>query len=207
MKYLVATLVLAGACDPAPSPRSSAPAATSGEVPVAAIQGETPSGPFGLGRSPTRAEVAAWSINVNPEGTNLPAGRGTAREGKAVYEQQCAVCHGKDGEGSPPLYPKLVDPNPKDFRAFDTDFRIAHTVGNYWPYATTLYDYIRRTMPLTAPGSLKPDETYAVVAYLLHANGVIDATAVIDAKTLPKVRMPARDHFEPDNREGGAGFR
>lgn len=207
MRYLIATLVLAGACDPAPRrPSASAPVATSGEAPVA-IQGESPSGPFGLGRSPSRAEVAAWSINVNPDGTNLPAGRGTAGEGKAVYEQKCAICHGLAGEGSSPLYPKLVDANPKDFRAFDTDFRIAHTIGNYWPYATTLYDYIRRTMPLTAPGSLKPDETYAVVAYLLHANGVIAEDAVINARTLPQVRMPARDHFEPDNREGGAGFR
>ena len=101
----------------------------------------------------------------------------------------------------------IVDREPKDFRVFDTDFKVAHTVGNYWPYATTLYDYIRRTMPLTAPGSLEPDETYAVIAYLLNANGIIADGEVIDAKSLPKVKMPGAGHFVPDNREGGPGFR
>lgn len=207
MRYGIVVLALLAACN-RPEPEQfrmpeMAPPASNASV----KQGEIPSGPFALGRKPTGAELAAWSINVNPQGTNLPRGRGTAREGKAVYAAKCASCHGKDGEGTPPLYPKLVDREPKDFRVFDTDFKVAHTVGNYWPYATTLYDYIRRTMPLTAPGSLEPDETYAVIAYLLNANGIIAENEVIDAKSLPKVKMPAAGHFVSDNREGGPGFR
>lgn len=207
MRYDIAVLALLAGCNHAEPEKVRMQEITPAASPATVLQGEVPAGPFGLGRKPSGAELSAWSISVNPAGTNLPRGRGTAREGKAVYAAKCASCHGKDGEGTPPLYPRLVGAEPKDFRVFDTDFKVTHTVGNYWPYATTLYDYIRRSMPLTAPGSLGPDETYAVVAYLLNANGVIAGDAVIDAKSLPKVRMPARDHFEPDNREGGPGFR
>jgi cytochrome c len=99
-----------------------------------------------------------------------------------------------------------VGKEPADF-SFDDDFKKAHTIGNYWPYATTLYDYINRAMPLTAPGSLTPPEIYAVVAYLLAANGVIAEDAVMNAMTLPQVKMPARDRFVADDRAGGATFR
>jgi len=177
-------------------PASAAPAAIVSDQPV-------PAGPFGLGRKPTAAEVASWNISVNPEGRNLPPGRGTYAEGKQVYAEKCAVCHGQAAEGTPPLYPALVGREPADF-SFDDDFKKQHTIGNYWPYATTLYDYINRAMPLTAPGSLTPPQLYALVAYLLTANGVITENAVMDAKTLPAVRMPARDRFVVDDRTGGA---
>jgi cytochrome c len=183
------------------------PGAAGSTVPaaVAAYQ-PVPEGPFGLGRAPTAAEVKAWNISVNPEGRNLPPGRGTYAEGKRLYAEQCAVCHGQNGEGVPPLYPQLIGREPSDF-SFDDDFRKVHTIGNYWPYATTLYDYVNRAMPLTAPGSLQPAQIYSLVAYMLAANGVIAEDMVIDAKSLPRVRMPARDRFVPDDRTGGATFR
>ena len=165
-----------------------------------------PEGPWGLGRAPTADELTAWNTNYNPTGKNLPAGQGTAAEGKVVYAAKCAMCHGDAGQGMPPAYPQLVGKDPTDF-SFDNDFKIPHTIGNYWPYATTLYDYINRAMPLTAPGSLQPAEIYSVVAYLLAANGVIADSAVMNATTLPQVKMPAHDRFVVDDRSGGASFR
>ena len=123
-----------------------------------------------------------------------------------MFAAKCAMCHGDAGQGMPPAYPQLVGKDPTDF-SFDNDFRIAHTIGNYWPYATTLYDYINRAMPLTAPGSLKPEEIYSLVAYLLAANGVIADSTIMNAETLPKVNMPARDRFVVDDRSGGQAFR
>lgn len=161
---------------------------------------------YGLGRAPTAEELAAWSISVNPTGTNLPPGQGTVAQGKVVYAEQCAACHGASGEGNHPAYPKLVGTEPADF-SFDDDHKKVHTIGNYWPYATTLYDYIRRAMPLTAPGSLSAEQTYSVVAYLLSANGVIADSVVMNAETLPKVKMPAQARFVVDDRTGGATFR
>ncbi len=190
----------------APAP-GTPPAAAATPTPAApANYAPVPDGPFGLGRNPTAQELAAWDIDVNPEGRNLPPGRGTPAEGGLLYGERCAACHGQKGEGTPPLYPQLVGREPTDF-SFADDFKKPHTIGNYWPYATTLYDYINRAMPLTAPGSLKPPEVYALVAYLLATNGVIAEDAIIDAKTLPAVKMPGRDHFVPDNRTGGATFR
>lgn len=165
-----------------------------------------PAGPFGLGRAPTRQEEAAWNISVNPDGHNLPPGRGTWAEGKQPYAERCAACHGENGEGRPPVNPQLIGREPADF-SFADDFHKRPTIGNYWPYATTLYDYINRAMPLTAPGSLEPAQIYALVAYLLAENGVIARDAVMDANTLPAVRMPARNRFVPDNRTGGATFK
>jgi cytochrome c len=103
----------------------------------------------------------------------------------------------------PPAYPPLVG-GPKTFD-FDTDYRIPQTIGNYWPYATSLYDYIRRAMPLTAPGSLSADETYAVVAYLLNREGLVPSGSRLDAKALVAVQMPARSHFVTDDRRGSIG--
>jgi len=161
---------------------------------------------FGIGRAATPAEIAAVDIDVSPNGNGLPQGSGTPEMGAPVYAAQCASCHGANGEGKPPAYPQLVGgPKTTDFAS---DFKIPKTIGNYWPYATTLYDYIRRAMPLTAPGSLQPAEIYAVVAYLLAANGVIADSAVMNAQTLPAVKMPAREHFVIDDRVGGgASFR
>ena len=171
-----------------------------------AVGSELPAGSLGLGRTPTAEEIAAWDKSVNPTGKNLPPGQGTASDGKLVFAAKCASCHGDTGQGMPPAYPQLVGKEPTDF-SFDNDFKITHTIGNYWPYATTLYDYINRAMPLTAPGSLQPAEIYAVVAYLLAANGVIADSAVMNATSLPQVKMPAREHFVADDRAGGATFR
>ena len=159
-----------------------------------------PEGPFGLGRTPTEEEVAAWNTSVNPTGKNLPPGQGSVAEGKVVFAAKCAACHGDAGQGMPPTYPQLVGKEPADF-SFDDDFKKAHTIGNYWPYATTLYDYIHRAMPFDKPGTLAPDEVYSLVAFVLARNGIVKDDAVIDARTLPAIRMPARDRFVPDDRE------
>jgi cytochrome c len=159
---------------------------------------------FGLGRAATPAEVASLDIDVSPNGAGLPAGSGTPEQGATVFAASCASCHGKNGEGTPPLYPQLVG-GPKGAFNFATDFKIPRTIGNYWPYATTVFDYVRRAMPLTTPGSLTPDQTYAVTAYLLNREGLLPAGATLDARSLPAIQMPARSHFVPDDRRGSTG--
>lgn len=141
-----------------------------------------------LGIKMTSEEVAKWQLNVFPDGRGLPPGKGTAAEGKALYETQCASCHGEGGRGN--TADELVG-QPKPPSAQDP----TKVIGSYWPYATTLYDFIRRSMPPSAPGSLKPDEIYALAAYLLNANGIIGASDVMSAETLAKVQMPNRDGF------------
>ena len=152
---------------------------------------------FGFGSEASAARVAAWDIDVKPDGEGLPPGRGTVAEGEAVFRLHCVACHGATGTEGP--YDRLVGTEPWG------DAPTTRTVGNYWPYATTLYDYIRRAMPQLTPGLLTPDETYAVIAYLLHLNEIVPADAVMDAETLPQVRMPARDRFVDDDRQGGPG--
>jgi cytochrome c len=159
---------------------------------------------FGLGHTPTAEQIAAVDVDVSPNGTGLPAGSGTAQDGAAIFASTCASCHGANGEGKPPAYPQLLG-GPKGEFNFASDAKIPRTIGNYWPYATTLYDYIRRAMPLTAPGSLSADQTYAVTAFLLEREGVIPAGTRLDAKTLTAVSMPARTHFVPDDRRASAG--
>jgi cytochrome c len=161
---------------------------------------------YGVGRPATRAEIAAWDIDVNPSGAGLPAGRGSAAEGASVFAAKCAACHGTQGEGLA-AGPALVGREPREGFPFGQSLKYTRTVGNYWPYATTLYDYVDRAMPATAPGSLTADEIYAVVAWILSRNEIIAPTAVMDAASLPRVRMPARDRFVPDTRRGGAEFR
>jgi mono/diheme cytochrome c family protein len=158
-----------------------------------------------IGRDAQPAEVKAWDIDANPTGAGLPAGEGTYDRGTVVYAQQCAVCHGPKGEGILPNT-RLVGAEPADF-SFALDHKKPKTIGNYWPYATTLYDYINRAMPFGAPGTLPPQDVYSVVAYLLAENGIIAKTDVMNAQTLPKVRMPARDRFFADDRKGGAAFK
>ncbi len=160
---------------------------------------------FGLGHTATAATIAAENIDVSPNGAGLPAGSGTPEQGATVYAAHCAACHGPSGEGMPPAYPALVG-GPRTFD-FASDPKIPRTIGNYWPYATSLYDYIRRAMPLTAPGSLSADETYAVIAYLLNREGLVAAGASLDAKALVAVQMPARSHFVEDDRRGSIGGR
>jgi mono/diheme cytochrome c family protein len=156
---------------------------------------------YGLGRAATPDEIKKLDIDVMPDGTGLPEGRGTVAEGAAVYAAKCASCHGKSGEGA--SFDRLVATDAGDNFAFGRDPRLARAIGNYWPYASTLYDYTARSMPFTAPGTLTANEVYGLVAYLLSLNKVVPDTAVMDKTTLPKVVMPARDRFVKDNRTGG----
>jgi mono/diheme cytochrome c family protein len=153
---------------------------------------------FGIGRPATPAEIAAWDIGVGPDGAGLPPGRGTSADGAPIYAARCAACHGKTGKEGPndPLVGRL----PGDAFNFANDPRAPRTIGSYWPYATTVFDYIRRAMPPDKPGSLKDEEVYGLVAYLLSLNELIPPDAVMDAASLPKVKMPAHDHFVPDTR-------
>lgn len=141
-----------------------------------------------LGREATSAEIAGWDISIPPDGSGLPPGGGTAAAGSAVYAAKCQSCHGEKGAGTPNDrlvggHGTLAGPAP------------VRTVGSYWPYATTVFDYVRRSMPYQHPQSLTNDEAYAVTAYLLHLNGIIAEGDVMNAQTLPRVRLPNRDNF------------
>ena len=148
---------------------------------------------YGLGRTATEREIAGWNIDVAPDGSGLPKGSGSVAQGKQVYDSMCAACHGAKGEGKPA--DRLVGGKGSLNTA-----RPVKTVGSFWPYAPTIFDYINRAMPYTAPQSLTPDQVYAVTAYLLNLNGIIAADAVMDATTLPKVQMPNRAGFIADPR-------
>jgi len=153
---------------------------------------------FGFGRIATQAEIDKWDIDVRPDGKGLPAGEGDAEKGKAIYALKCIACHGATGEevaGIKLPAPALVS---------DTIAKSKpKTVGNYWPYATTLFDYMRRTMPYNLPGSLSYNEVYSLTAYLLSANKIIKPEVVLNAQTLPEIVMPARKLFITDDRKGG----
>jgi cytochrome c len=159
---------------------------------------------YGLGKTADSAAIAAMNIDVTAEGAGLPAGSGTPEQGATIYAGACATCHGANGEGKPPAYPQLIG-GPKGNVDFSSDFKIPRTIGNYWPFATTLYDYIRRAMPLTAPGTLTADQTYAVTAYLLNREGIVPANTPMNAKSLAAVQMPARSRFVLDDRRGSIG--
>jgi hypothetical protein len=163
---------------------------------------------YGFGRTPTRAEVATWNTDVGPDGGELPPGRGTVAQGAALYQAKCAMCHNKNGEGMAPVYPAVIgrDPKAEGFH-FAADPKLVKTIGNYWPHATTVFDYVRRAMPYNAPGSLSNDQVYALTAFLLAANKVIPADATLDATALRTVKMPYADRFVPDNRHGGPEVR
>lgn len=143
----------------------------------------------GLGEPVTERDAGAWNIDIAPNGAGLPKGAGTARQGEAVYAAKCASCHGATGGGTPS--DRLVG----GFGDKAGGPPAAKTVGSFWPYSTTLFDYIRRAMPLNAPKSLSDDEVYALSAYLLERNGIIRADQTMNAKTLPKVVMPNRQTF------------
>ena len=166
-----------------------------------------PSGRYDLGRAATPAEVAVLDIDIGPDGVELPAGKGTAAEGAKIYGAQCASCHGMRGEGMAPAYPKLVGRDPREGFPFGRDPALVKTIGNYWPYATTVFDYVRRSMPFLQPGSLTNDEVYAVTAWLLAQNEIIKSDATLDAASLKAVQMPARNRFVQDDRKGGAEVR
>jgi mono/diheme cytochrome c family protein len=142
-----------------------------------------------LGQPIAPADIAPWDISIGPDGAGLPPGRGTAAQGEAVYATQCQACHAEKGAGTP------NDPLVGGIGSLAPDKAPVRTVGSYWPYATTLFDYVRRAMPFQESKSLTSDELYAVSAYILHLNGIIGSEDVIDAESLPKVRMPNRDGF------------
>jgi mono/diheme cytochrome c family protein len=152
---------------------------------------------FGFGAEASAARVAMWDIDVRPDGAGLPLGSGSVTEGRTVFMTQCVACHGATGVEGP--NDRLVDS--EQWEVWPT----TRTIGNYWPYATTLYDYIRKAMPQLTPGILTDDEVYAVIAYLLFLNEIVPEDAVMDAESLPAVEMPARDKFVVDDRVGGSG--
>ena len=158
-------------------------------MPNGTLKAEEPR--YGLGKPATEADIKAWEIDIAPNGAGLPQGRGTVQQGATLYAAKCAACHGRTGTEGP--NDRLVGGQ----GSLATDHPIK-TIGSYWPYATTLYDYIFRAMPFTAPQSLTPDEVYSLVAWLLHQNGIIQKDAVMDVRTLPTIRMPNRDGFLSD---------
>ena len=141
-----------------------------------------------LGLEATPAQIAGWDISVGPDGVGLPAGKGTPATGMLVYEQKCQACHGAKGTGQP--NDRLV--GGQGTLASKSPVR---TIGSYWPYATTVFDYVRRSMPYIQPQSLSNDEVYAVTAFLLNLNGIIGENDEMNAQTLPKVKMPNQSNF------------
>src|SRR5262245_1647425 len=140
-----------------------------------------------LGKPISAAELAAWDINVQPDGSGLPPGSGTAAQGAAIYADKCAACHGENGKGG--RNAALVGGAPI------RNMGSVKTIANFWPYATTIFDFTRRAMPWQAPRTLSADEVYAVTAYLLAINKLIGDNDTMNAETLPKVQMPNRDGF------------
>jgi S-disulfanyl-L-cysteine oxidoreductase SoxD len=147
-----------------------------------------------VGRTPTKEEIQAVDISIGPDGKGLPPGQGTAKEGAPIFAAKCAVCHGAAGEGGK-IGTRLVG-GKADLETFTT-LRPAKSVGSYWPYATTVWDYINRAMPRNQAGNLTANEVYALTAFILARSGIIQESEVMDAKTLPKVQMPNRNGFVP----------
>ena len=158
---------------------------------AAAATAQSPT--YGVGRPPRADELLAIDIEVLPDGTGLPAGRGSADAGLPVYKSRCALCHGPTGREGP-----------QDVLAGGAGtlatLKPLKTVGSYWPYATTLWDYLNRAMPFDHPSTMAPDQVYAVTAYVLSLAHIVPENAVLDARSLPQIRMPNRDGFIPDPR-------
>jgi hypothetical protein len=155
---------------------------------------------YGLGKTPTAEEIRAWDIAISPTGKELPPGSGSAKEGAPLYAQKCAACHGATGYGG--RAPQLIKtdttapaPGGKQPPCLSPCIRGANVMGIHSPYATTIWDYINRGMPFGKEGTLKPDEVYALTAFLLYKNGVIPEDQVVDAQSLPQIKMPNRDGY------------
>src|SRR5215475_753409 len=142
-----------------------------------------------LGKPISQEDLASWDISIGPDGAGLPPGSGTVKQGEAVFAAKCQACHGEKGAGRP--NDRLVGGQ----GSLSGDKPPVKTIGSYWPFATTLFDYIRRAMPLNESKSLTSDEVYGVVAYLLNLNGVIPESEIMNAQSLPKVTMPNREGF------------
>lgn len=149
---------------------------------------------LGIGRPVTKDEIKGWDIDVRPDGHGLPAGKGSVKQGEALYQERCAACHGEFGEGKD-RWPALIGGSGKL-----TDDDPKKGVGNYWPYATTLFDYIKRAMPFGNAQSLSDDEVYAITAYVLHLSDVLKEDAVLDRDALLKIKLPNAANFIPDPR-------
>ncbi len=160
---------------------------------------DTVPGTFALGRAATEQEIDELAIAVMPDGRGLPPGSGSPDEGEEVYQASCAACHGVEGEGG--TGGQLVGRIPGDAFDWGDGMQGPRTIGSFWPYATTVFDYVRRSMPWDRPGSLTDDQVYAVTAYLLYLNEIIASSDVMNAQTLPQVVMPAHGRFIPDDRE------
>jgi hypothetical protein len=144
-----------------------------------------------FGRPATSDEIKLWDMDIRPDGKGLPDGSGTVAHGKVVYDENCQACHGPNGQGG--VKDRLVGGQGTLASA-----NPVKTVGSFWPYATTLFDYIHRAMPYQAPGSFSVDDTYAVTAYILSLNGIVPEDGKLDKETLPKIKMPNRDGFIPE---------
>jgi cytochrome c len=153
---------------------------------------------YGIGQPATPQEIAGWDIDVSPSGAGLPPGRGDVREGEAIFADKCAACHGAHGEGKP--MDRLVGGG-----GTLRDKKPDKTVGSFWPYATTLFDFVRRAMPLNAPQSLTPDEVYAVSAYVLFLNGIVPQDTTLNADNLAEIKMPNRNGFVSAQPPPGGG--
>src|SRR5882672_5279330 len=159
----------------------------------ASLAGAQAQSPYGIGRVATPAEIAGWNIDIGRDGSGLPPGSGSVSHGREVFAQQCAACHGEKGEGG--VGDKLAGGQGTIATA-----KPVRTVGSFWPYAPTLFDYIRRAMPQNAPQSLSNEDVYAVSAYILNLNGLLPADATLDAKRLAAIKMPNRSMFVGDPR-------
>jgi cytochrome c len=180
---LAALTVLAAAA--APAQEKTLPDQPAFALPVQSL---------GIGRPATKDEIKGWDIDVRPDGHGLPAGKGSVKDGEALYQDRCAACHGEFGEGKD-RWPALIGGSGKL-----TDDDPKKGVGNYWPYATTLFDYIKRAMPFGNAQSLSDDEVYAITAYVLHLNDVLNPEAVLDRDSLLRIRLPNAANFVPDPR-------
>jgi S-disulfanyl-L-cysteine oxidoreductase SoxD len=154
-------------------------------ITVSLSKAETPH----FGKPLDEAAIANWDISILPDGTGLPKGSGTSEQGAAIFAEKCAACHGDNGRGGGPAAALVEERKVVDISAAQK------TIKNFWPYSTTIFDFIRRAMPFTAPRSLSDDEVYALTAYILSENKLIDAKDTMNAETLPKVKMPNRDNF------------
>lgn len=199
-KYFVGTGVIAlallslSACDTGKQQLGDTATTTTATIAVVA-EGQADSGvQYGFGRVVTAEEVAGWDIDIRPDGLGLPPGEGSVEDGEELYEEKCGSCHGLFGEGEG-RWPKLA--GGMDTLTHD---RPEKTVGSYWPYASTLWDYIHRAMPFTAPQSLSDDETYAITAYVLNLNDLVDEDFVLTRDNFASIEMPNRDGFFVDNR-------